>query len=232
MDWRAQCAAVIPCLNEDRTIGPLVQAVHNDLPTVIVVDDGCSDDTAALAQNAGAEVLRVPSTGGKGAALQTGWRHAHARGFHWALTLDGDGQHAPEEIPKFFRAAEQTSAALVVGNRMAEAVSMPWLRRAVNRWMSRWLSSAAGQPLPDSQCGFRLMDVRVWASLPITSAHFEIESEVLLAFVEAGQGIEFVPIRAIYKQEQSKIHPVRDTIRWLRWMSKVRRKMNGRRPPF
>ena len=223
MDWRAQCAAVIPCLNEARTIGALVQAVHNHLPTVIVVDDGSSDDTAALAQKAGAEVLRVPNTGGKGAALQTGWRHAHARGFTWALTLDGDGQHAPEEIPKFFCAAEHTSAALVVGNRMAETAAMPWLRRAVNRWMSRWLSAAAGQALPDSQCGFRLMDLRVWASLPITSAHFEIESDVLLAFVRAGQKVEFVPVRAIYKAEQSKIHPARDTMRWLRWLWNARR---------
>ena len=172
MDWRAQCAAVIPCLNEASMIGSVVPAVHDHLPTVIVVDDGSSDDTAALAHNAGAEVLRVPSTAGKGAALQTGWRYAHARGFSWALTLDGDGQHAPDEIPKFFRAAEHTSAALVVGNRMAEAAAMPWVRRAVNRRMSRWLSAAAGQPLPDSQCGFRLMDLGVWASLPITSAHF------------------------------------------------------------
>src|SRR5437899_11809710 len=100
MDWRAQCAAVIPCLNEASMIGALVQAVLPHVPTVIVVDDGSSDDTAMLARAAGAEVLPLPSTMGKGNALQTGWRHAHARGFRWALSLDGDGQHAPEEIPK------------------------------------------------------------------------------------------------------------------------------------
>jgi hypothetical protein len=98
--------------------------------------------------------------------------------------------------------------------------------------MSRWLSAAAGEALPDSQCGFRLMNLGVWASLPITSAHFEIESDVLLAFVRAGQKVEFVPIRTIYKQEQSKIHPVRDTIRWLAWLWKVRRKRSELpRPP-
>src|SRR3974377_600632 len=100
---------------------------------------------------------------------------------------------------------------------MAEATAMPWARRWVNRWMRRRLSAAAGLPLPDSQCGFRLMKLSAWAQLGITTTHFEIESEVLLAFVRAGLGVQFVPVRAIYKDEQSKIHPVRDAVRWARW---------------
>ncbi len=223
MDWRASCAAVIPCLNEARTIGSLVRAIQAYLTTVMVVDDGSNDATALLAQEAGAEVLPIPNTRGKGAALQAGWGLAHTRGFDWAIALDGDGQHAPEEIPKFFRCAEQTGAGLVVGNRMVEGATMPWVRRTVNRAMSRWLSATAGQFFPDSQCGFRLMKLSVWANLPITSAHFEIESEVLLAFVRAGERVEFVPIQAIYKKEQSKIHAIKDTVRWLRWIRQASR---------
>jgi DNA-binding transcriptional LysR family regulator len=83
--------------------------------------------------------------------------------------------------------------------------------------MSRRLSQAAGRELPDSQCGFRLMDLEAWAAMMLTTSHFEVESEVLLAFIRAGHCVGFVPIRAIYKEEQSKIHPVRDTVRWMRW---------------
>jgi glycosyltransferase involved in cell wall biosynthesis len=215
---------VIPCLNEAASIGPLVQAVRRHIPTVFVVDDGSSDATGAAGREAGAEVLRHESPRGKGAALRTGWQRARDKGFGWALALDGDGQHSPEDIPAFFECAARTLAALVVGNRMEEATLMPWLRRVVNRWMSRRLSRAAGVPLPDSQCGFRLMNLAAWAVLPIRTEHFEIESEVLLEFVAAGHHVEFVPIRVIYKSDQSKIQPWRDTVRWFRWRRRARRR--------
>ena len=94
---------------------------------------------------------------------------------------------------------------------------MPRIRRFVNRWMSRRLSKAAGAELPDTQCGFRLMNLDAWSHLPIHCDRFEIESEVLLAFLKAGHRVSFVPIRTLYKSEQSKIHPITDTIRWFRW---------------
>ena len=169
-------------------------------------------------------MLRHQGNQGKGAALQTGWRWARERGFKWALTLDGDGQHSPEDIPSLFSCADRTSATLVVGNRMADAKRMPWLRRWVNRWMSRRLSKLAGRYLPDSQCGFRLMNLACWSALPVSASRFEIESEVLLAFTQSGLVVEFVPIRVIYKGEQSKIQPLRDTVRWLRWWKRAWRR--------
>jgi glycosyltransferase involved in cell wall biosynthesis len=222
MDWRAQCAAVIPCLNEAATIGPLVQEVRRELSTVVVVDDGSNDETDAIAQKAGATVLSNDFPNGKGAALQRGWRHAHKLGFSWALTLDGDGQHSPEDMHSFFECAEHTGAVLVVGNRMPEAAQMPWVRRVVNRWMTHRICTLSGRALPDTQCGFRLLNLDVWAKLLIASQHFEIESEVLMAFIRGGFVVEFVPVRAIYKDEHSKIHPWRDTIRWLRWWRRLR----------
>lgn len=218
MHWPSQCAAVIPCLNEAATIEPLVRQVREQLPGVIVVDDGSTDSTHQLASRAGAEVLRHETTLGKGAALLAGWRRARERGFDWAMTLDGDGQHSPDDIPAFLRCADRTGAALIVGNRMGDVGQMPWLRRQVNRWMSRRLSRLAGCELPDSQCGFRLVDLRVLSKLNLVTRHFEIESEVLLAFVGAGHPVAFVPVRAIYKSSQSKIHPWRDTVRWFRWL--------------
>jgi glycosyltransferase involved in cell wall biosynthesis len=224
MDWGAACAAVIPCLNEEATIGPLVGAVREQLPTVIVVDDSSTDDTAVIARKAGAIVLENRSTLGKGAALQIGWAQARKSGFRWSLAMDGDGQHSPGDIPSFLRCAERTSAALIIGDRMGKASQIPFLRRWVNRWMSRQLSNLTGRFVPDSQCGFRLMNLEDWARLPVRTRYFEIESEVLFLFAKAGLAIEFTPIQVIYKQEQSKIHPLRDTVRWLRWYREAKRR--------
>ena len=193
------------------------------LPFVLVVDDGSTDDTAGLAQNAGAVVVSHGRNLGKGAALRTGLSQALKRGFVWAITLDGDGQHAPEDLSAFRHCAEQTGALLVVGNRMREARSMPWLRRQVNRWMSRQLSRRAGRRLPDTQCGFRLIHLKTWATLPLKTKHFEVESETLMAFLAAGQPVEFVPIRVIRNRRRSRIQPLADTVRWWRWWRELKR---------
>ena len=215
---------MVPCLNEAAAIGLVAAELRGHVSAVLIVDDGSSDGTRRVAEATGAEVLCFPATLGKGAALQAGWQHARQRGFRWVLTLDGDGQHSPADAPIFFRCAEQTSAALIVGNRMSDSVRMPWLRQAANRWMSRRISKIAGRPLPDSQCGFRLIRLDLLAGLPITAEHFEVESDTLLAFVRAGLRVEFVAIQAIYKQEQSKIHLWCDLVRWLRWWWRVTRR--------
>ncbi len=222
MDWPAQCSVVIPCLNEAVTIASLIAQIQPLLPTIIVVDDGSADTTASLAREAGALVIQHPHTRGKGAALNSGCRRAHELGFKWTMALDGDGQHAPGDIPAFLAAAEKGAAALIVGNRMANATAMPWLRRCVNRWLSRRLSRMTGRSLPDTQCGFRLLQLDLWSALSLQTTHFEVESEMLVAFMAAGHRVEFVPVQTIYKSEQSKIHPVRDSLRWLRWWRAAR----------
>ena len=217
MDWASQCAAVIPCLDEAPTIGSLVRQVRIYLPTVLVVDDGSRDGTAVAADAAGATVLANACNQGKGAALARAFGRARELGFRWALTLDGDGQHSPGDIPAFLVAARSTGARLVVGNRMNAPGGMPWLRRTANRWMSHRLSELAGQTLPDSQCGLRLIDLGAWATLNLTTRHFEVESESLLAFARAGLPIAFVGIAVQPTVRPSRIHPLRDTVRWLRW---------------
>ena len=208
--------------------------VRARLPNVIVVNDASTDDTAAAAASAGAEIISHAEPRGKGAALRTGWDSAQQRGFAWALCMDGDGQHAAADIPKFLDCAERAEASLVVGNRMGEAHRMPRFRRAVNRWMSRKLSALAGQELPDSQCGFRLLRLAALERIDLRATQFEIESEQLLAFIAAGERVEFVPVQVIYRAERSKIHPWRDTLRWFRWRrqwreSSARRQSSGNR---
>jgi hypothetical protein len=143
--------------------------------------------------------------------------------------LDGDGQHAPDDIPIFFSCAERSNAILIVGNRMKNCRAMPWLRRQANRWMSRRLSRLTGELLPDSQCGFRLACLETLLRLPLRVNRFEIESEMLVAFLAAGQKTGFVSIQTIYKIGVSKIHPLADTWRWLRWrLAQDRKNLLGR----
>ena len=217
-----EIAAVIPCLNEGRTIGSLVSEIRVYLPNVVVVDDGSSDDTAAEAERNGAEVIRHSSPRGKGASLRTGFETALQNGFAWALAMDGDGQHAPADIPKFLRAIESSPAAMFVGDRMQNARAMPLVRRVVNRWMSATIGAFCGAEIPDSQCGFRLLSLGAWNRIPFSCEHFEIESEMIVRFLHAGHGLGFVPVQTRYGSEQSKIRPLRDTFRWLRWWIGIR----------
>jgi glycosyltransferase involved in cell wall biosynthesis len=224
---------VIPCFNEAAQIAAVITEVRRHLPAVIVVDDGSTDATAQIAADAGAMVvIRQPSQSGKGAALRAGWQRAHELGFIWVLMLDGDGQHAAVDIPKFFPQAEEPHTALVIGNRMGNAGAMPWLRRRVNRWMSRQLSFLTGTELPDSQCGFRLAHLETLRQLPLTADHFEIESEMLVTALAAGHRVAFVRVQTLYQTGISKINPLIDTWRWLRWwQAQPGKNLTGRTAP-
>ncbi|HYE31216.1 MAG TPA: glycosyltransferase family 2 protein [Methylomirabilota bacterium] len=215
-------AIVIPCRNESAAITKLVRAAMEHVETVVVIDDGSSDDTSARAARCGAVVLRHPESKGKGAALKAGLTHAREVGCTWALCMDGDGQHAPADISKFL-AQRRATPALHIGNRMANPKGMPWLRRFVNWWMSARISALTGVELPDTQCGFRLVHLGAWSGFELSATGFDYESEMLVEWVRAGLPVSFVPVQVIYSNEQSKISPVRDTIRWFAWWRGTRR---------
>lgn len=228
LNGSSQCAVVIPCFNEEQAISSVVQSARLHVPTVFVIDDGSTDRTVEMATQAGATIVQLEQNAGKGAALQRGLQRATDLEFAFAITMDGDGQHLGSDLPRFLTAAAQGSADMVIGNRMSDTAPMPWVRRTVNRWMSRRISQLANQDLPDTQCGFRLIRLSCWQGTPCVSTGFEIESEMLFSFVRNGHSIRFVPVATVYKSERSKIHPVRDTLRWFNWWRSVRQHSNAK----
>jgi glycosyltransferase involved in cell wall biosynthesis len=217
---RETVSAIIPVYMEEKFIGDVVRRVLEHVGSVLVVDDGSPDNTAVTAQAAGATVIRHSTNRGKGAALKSGMVHAAAFGTPFYLFLDGDGQHDPADIPAFFNVMNESNVDLVVGNRMMNVTAMPVVRRLTNKFMSWQIGAICKMPLPDSQCGFRLVRRELLPVLNAQSDRFEFETESLILVARHGFRIKAVSIRTIYANQQSKIRPLRDTIRYVRMISK------------
>jgi len=222
-DVRSQTAAVIPAYQDEKHIGDIVRRTRERLDHILVIDDGSSDQTAHRAREAGAEVLLHDQNRGKGEAIKTGLGHWSAREVTWAILLDSDGQHLPEEIDRFIAAAASaTEPTFFIGNRMNDTARMPFVRRVVNRYMSSEISRVCGQRIPDTQCGFRMLHRQLIPELLGGAHRFEYETEVLIIASRDGYRIESVPITTVYTDQVSKIHPVRDTIRFFKLMWRYR----------
>ncbi len=219
---RSNVAAVIPAYCEEKHVAEVVRRTLAQLDHVLVVDDGSGDRSAEEARAAGADVVVHERNLGKGEAIKTGLRYWLERGLRHVIILDADGQHLPEEIERFLAAAPD-GAGIIVGTRMDDTRAMPLVRRFVNRWMSGQISGVCGQGVPDTQCGFRMLSGAVIPHLLAGAARFDYETEML--FIASGQGfrIASVPISTVYSDEVSSIHPVRDTIRFLKLMRRYKR---------
>ncbi len=217
----AGVAVAIPAHNESGRIGAVVVGVRRHIERVIVIDDGSGDATAEEAALAGADVWRHEHNRGKGAALLTGIGALNAENPppRAVIMMDGDGQHDPEDLPNFLD-AWKCGARCIVGNRMTQASAMPWLRRWTNRVMSEALSRRCGQYIPDSQCGYRLVDAGLAAGILRRSRcrHYDFVSELLLIAAAEHIEIRSVAVRCVYDGQPSGIQPARDTLRFLRLM--------------
>jgi glycosyltransferase involved in cell wall biosynthesis len=214
---RTTVAAIIPAYFEEKHIGDVVERTLKQLDNVLVIDDGSTDATAANARAAGAQVIVHERNLGKGEAIKTGLHYWVDRGFRHIVMLDADGQHLPEEIARFVAAAA-SGAQLYIGTRMNDVRTMPMLRRLVNRYMSRRISRVCGQEIPDTQCGFRMLEAPVIPFLFQGAGRFDYETEMLIVASRQGFRIDSVPVSTVYGDEVSSIHPVRDTIRFLKLM--------------
>jgi glycosyltransferase involved in cell wall biosynthesis len=226
---RRNVAAVIPAYGEEAHVREVVERLRAQLDRILVIDDGSTDATAARAREGGAEVIVHPENRGKGESIKTGLRHWLTRdGVEFIILLDADGQHLPEEVDRFFEAAAETPAGLYVGNRMSDVREMPFVRRAVNRYMSHRISRVCGQDVPDTQCGYRMIARELAPQLLEGTSRFDYETEMLIVTSRREFRIVSVPVSTVYADERSSIHPVRDTLRFLKLMRRYEKENTSR----
>lgn len=217
--------ALIPAYNEAERIVAVIEATRAQLP-VLVVDDGSTDDTARLAEGAGATVLRQVPNQGKGAALRAGFRWALAHGYDAVVMLDADGQHDPAEIPLFLDSYRERGSDLVIGQR--DFSQMPFPRNLSNRFGTWLFSWALGQYAPDNQSGYRLLSRRlIEATLESREQGFEFEVEMIVTCVLEGYRLDWVPIRTIYAGEKSHIRPLPHIRHFMRITASTRRRVRA-----
>ena len=184
---------VMPTYNNAGTLRGVVEKVLSFCNDVIVVNDGCTDDSAEILASFGDRITVVDygKNRGKGYALKQGFKKAKQKGFDYALTIDSDGQHFPEDVPLFVNALEQHTGALIVGSRNLNQENMPGGNTFANKFSNFWFKVQTGIDLPDTQTGYRLYPLR---SLPhIFSARYEAELSLLV--FSAWRGIDLVPIK-------------------------------------
>jgi glycosyltransferase involved in cell wall biosynthesis len=228
---RLKAAALIPAYSEEKHIGDVVRRTRQRLDHVLVVDDGSSDETAERAREAGAEVIVHNQNRGKGEAIKTGLRHWFDQEFTHVVILDSDGQHLPEEIDRFTAAAASFAGrSFFLGNRMNNFAGMPLVRRIVNRYMSNRISRVCGQKIPDTQCGFRMLERQLIPELLGGATRFDYDTEMLIIASHKGYRIESIPITTVYSDEVSKIHPTRDAIRFFKLMHRYRKQQRLSEP--
>jgi len=211
---------LIPVLNESRTIGKIVSSLSKMNIPVLVVDDGSTDKSGEIAKKNGAEIIRHEQRAGKGISLQDGLQKAMQRGFDGVIMMDGDAQHATEDIQTFLDESVRYDDVVITGNRMNDSKEMPLIRLMTNYAMSLLISMVCKQKIPDTQCGFRYISKGIIKRLKLKSKEFEIETEMLIQSSRLGYKIHSIPVKTIYSDEKSHIHPVIDTIRFIIYILK------------
>lgn len=211
--------ALIPAFNEAHHIAKVVEGARKYVDEVVVIDDGSSDGTANTAREAGATCLSTEANRGKATALRIGIAHACAANFTHVITLDGDGQHLPDDIPSLLRVGQETGADLVIGARPFDRSLMPRARFYSNTIGSQWTSALVGCEVRDSQSGFRLFRLEKLCKITLRSLRYEFEMEALIKMARSGCTIAHAPIHMVYDngQARSKMKPIQDTVRICLW---------------
>ena len=217
MDERRRFAIVIPVYNNEQSVAEVIQETMKlDMP-VFVVDDGSTDSTSAIIGSiSGVNILRHHVNRGKGAAIMTGLREA-AKVADWAVTLDADGQHYPEDAIALIESIPENERPIVVGTRrgMPEAKA-PWTSRFGREFSNFWVWVSGGPRMNDSQSGFRIYPVPESLNLDVKARRFQYEVEALVMARRSKIPIIEAPIRVKYEtgsRNISHFHPFFDFFR-------------------
>jgi len=174
--------AIVPCYNEGATIGSVVLKAKSHVDKVLVVDDGSGDDTAKVAKKAGARVISHKMNRGKSVAIKTGFKYALDKGYDYVVTIDGDGQHNPDEIPVVLGNVMNNGHDIVIGSRYGSSTEMPVWRKVGKRVLDYATSFGNGGQVLDSQSGFRAFNRRAVQGIAprLNGGAFSVESEQLI----------------------------------------------------
>ena len=208
---------VIPTYNNDKTIKAVVEKSLLYCDDVIVVADGCTDDTMDILHDIdNITLVSYPQNKGKGYALKVGFRKALDKGFSYAITLDGDGQHYPENIPLFLKANQKHPHALIVGSRQLDGVCRSKGSSFANKFSNFWFYVQTGKALDDTQTGYRLYPLHKLYGLSFLTSRYEAELELLV--FASWHGVKIVPISVqVYypprEERVSHFRPTKDFVR-------------------
>jgi glycosyltransferase involved in cell wall biosynthesis len=216
--------AVIPAYNEAGTIGVIASGTLRHVDQVIMVDDGSTDGTVEEVRKLPLSIAYHATNLGKAASLWNGMQHALNAGADRVITLDADGQHRPEDIPRLIAAGRANPTALIIAARTKQRGRVPKLRGFANRMADFWISWAAGCPISDTQSGFRLYPAEVLRRVHVPHGRynsFVFESEILIEGARQGFRVVSIDIVAVYRPDAraSYYRPLIDTVRIIRMVA-------------
>jgi len=203
--------AAIPAFNEEIAIGSVIARARQHVDEVLVIDDGSADNTFRVAELMGATVLRHETNSGKGMALRTAFEWAISNQVDILVTLDADGQHNPDEIPRLIEPILWKKADMVNGARFLKghAIEVPRYRRLGQEILTLATNMTAEVHLNDSQSGFRAFSHTTFPSFKFSNNGMGVESEMISDATAAGFKITEVPISCRYDVEGSTFNPVK-----------------------
>jgi len=212
-----KCCVIIPTYNNSGTLSSVISGVLKFTDQVIVVNDGSTDSTPAiLKQFDNITVVTHEINKGKGIALRTGFQKAVEKGFEYAVTIDSDSQHSPEDLPEFIRKIEKEPGSLIIGARNMEQSTVPGKSSFGHKFSNFWYKVETGIALPDTQSGYRLYPVRKLKDIRYITNRFEFEIEVIVRAAWAGINVTSVPVSVIYFPKETRVshfRPLQDFTR-------------------
>jgi glycosyltransferase involved in cell wall biosynthesis len=210
-------AFVIPVYNHAATVAQVVREAQALRFPVFVVDDGSTDNTYdQIKEIAGIQILRHAENQGKGAAILTGFAAAAAVA-DWAITIDADGQHYPQDAQKLIKAIPKKTRVIIVGDRAdMTGVHVPWTSRFGRKFSNFWVRTSGGPVISDSQSGFRIYPLPEALNLKIKARRFQFEVEILVQARRKGIPVMESPVRVNYNPNGARISHFRPFVDFLR----------------
>ncbi|QRM88855.1 DUF2062 domain-containing protein [Lacinutrix sp. WUR7] len=209
---------LIPTYNNERTLRRVIDGVLQYTKNIIIINDGATDSTSQILENyTQLQHILVPQNQGKGNALRQGFIKATTLGYDYAITIDSDGQHFPEDIPIFVEALEQAENKnlLLIGARNMEQEGVPGKSSFGNKFSNFWFWFETGIKLTDTQSGFRMYPLKALEKLKFYTKKFEFEIEVIVKSAWNDVEVKNIPIKVLYDENERVSHfrPFKDFTR-------------------